>query len=191
MSRQAPGAPPIARELARRIRLVIFDADGVLTDAGVYIGATAAGEPLELKRFDIQDGIGIKMLVWAGLEAAIVSGRVSTATELRARELGVPCHQEPDAYKIPAVESLLARTGADWDEVAMLADDIPDLAVLRRVALPAAVANASEPVRRVAAWTSTKRGGHGAVREFCEALLAARGQLDEVVERYVAERSGV
>ena len=72
----------------------------------------------------------------------------------------------------------------------MLGDDIPDLAVLRRVGLPAAVSNATQPVRGVAMWESTKRGGHGAAREFCEALLEARGQLDEVIERYVTERDG-
>lgn len=176
--------------LAKRVELVIFDVDGVLTDAGVYMGATEAGEPLELKRFDIQDGVGIKMLMWAGLETALVSGRVSKATTLRAEEIGVECHQEPNAFKMPAVEALLERKGIGWDAVAMLGDDIPDLAVLRRVGLPGAVANATAPVRSIAKWTSTKRGGHGAVREFCEALLEARGELEGIIERYVAERSG-
>ena len=86
-------AQPIDADLARRVKLVIFDVDGVLTDAGVYIGATASGETTELKRFDIQDGVGLKMLMWSGLEVAIVSGRVSEATVLRARELEVlECH---------------------------------------------------------------------------------------------------
>ena len=181
---------PISTELAGRIRLVIFDVDGVLTDSGVFIGATASGEAVELKRFDIQDGVGLKMLMWAGLDVAIVSGRVSEATELRARELGVvECHQEPDAKKLAVVEELLARKEVGWDEVAMLADDIPDLSVLRRVGLKAAVANATPPVRDVADWLATKSGGHGAAREFCDALLEARGELDQVVERYVEERS--
>jgi len=176
--------------LAGAVELVIFDVDGVLTDAGVYVGATEGGEPVELKRFDIQDGVGIKMLKWAGLEVALVSGRVSKATELRAHEIGVACHQEPDAFKIPAVERILREKGIDWAAVAMLGDDIPDLAALTRVGFPAAVANATSAVRSVALWTSTKRGGHGAVREFCEALLDARGQLKGVITRYVEERSG-
>jgi len=176
--------------VAAEIELVILDVDGVLTDAGVYIGATRKGETVELKRFDIQDGVGVKMLMWAGLEVAIVSGRVSNATTIRAAELGVvECHQEPDAHKLKVVQDLLSRLGHDWTAVAMLADDIPDLAVLTRVRLKAAVGNATAPVRAVADWQGERTGGHGAVREFTDALLEARGALEGVVERYVAERS--
>ncbi len=181
---------PISGDLARSIRLVIFDVDGVLTDAGVYMGQAADGTAVELKRFDIQDGIGMKMLMWAGLEVAIVSGRHSEATTMRARELGIEeCHQEPDAHKLRVVENLLARKGLAWAEVAMIGDDIPDLAVMRRVGLRAAVGNATAPIVAIANWQATRPGGRGAAREFCDALLQARGVLDEIVERYVAERS--
>jgi 3-deoxy-D-manno-octulosonate 8-phosphate phosphatase (KDO 8-P phosphatase) len=184
------GRVPIEAELARKIRLVIFDVDGVLTDAGIYVGATESGETAEFKRFDIQDGIGLKMLMWAGLEVAIVSGRTSEATALRARELEVlECHQEPNAHKLGIVKDLLERKAVEWDQVAMLADDIPDLAVLRRVGLKAAVANATSHVADIADWQSSRRGGYGAAREFCDALLRARGELNEVVERYVEDRS--
>ncbi len=190
VSPMGAGAGPIDARLAAQIKLVIFDVDGVLTDAGVYVGANAGGEATELKRFDIQDGVGMKMLMWSGLEVAIVSGRTSEATALRARELGVvECHQEPDAHKLGVVEDLLSRKAVEWHEVAMLADDIPDLAVLRRVGLKAAVANATSHVVDICDWQSNKPGGHGAAREFCDALLAARGELDKVVERYVEERS--
>ena len=178
------------KQAAEKVKLVIFDVDGVLTDGTVYVGGTESGEATELKSFDIQDGVGLKLLIWAGLEVAIVSGRVSRATQIRAEELGVvECHQEPNAYKLGVVEELLERKGVQWEEVAMLADDIPDLAVLKRVGLKAAVANATPPVHEIADWTSTKRGGHGAAREFCDALLGARGQLDAIVEWYVDERS--
>ena len=152
-------AQPIDADLARRVKLVIFDVDGVLTDAGVYIGATASGETTELKRFDIQDGVGLKMLMWSGLEVAIVSGRVSEATVLRARELEVlECHQDPNAHKLGIVEELLRRKALQWSEVAMLADDIPDLAVLRCVGLKAAV-----PTPPPMWWTSVtgSRAGPG------------------------------
>ena len=184
------GANPIDTALAEKIRLVIFDVDGVLTDAGIYVGQASDGTTTELKRFDIQDGVGIKMLMWGGLEVAIVSGRVSKATALRAKEMGIDeCHQEPDAHKLKVVEKLLERKAVSWSEVAMIGDDIPDLAVLRRVGLKAAVGNATAPIVAIADWQATKRGGHGAAREFCDALLEARGSLDDIVERYVQERS--
>ena len=181
---------PINDELARQIKLVIFDVDGVLTDAGIYVGETESGESVELKRFDIQDGIGLKMLMWAGLEVAIVSGRVSKATTLRAAELEIDeCHQAPNAHKLVVVRELIARKGVEWHEVAMLADDIPDLSVLREVGLKAAVVNATSTIAAIADWKSTKVGGKGAAREFCEALLTARGELGGVIEKYVEDRS--
>jgi 3-deoxy-D-manno-octulosonate 8-phosphate phosphatase (KDO 8-P phosphatase) len=185
------GGNPIPPALARAIRLVILDVDGVLTDGGVYMGALPGGETLELKRFDIQDGLGIKLLEWAGVEVAVVSGRVSEATAIRARELGVKeCHQDGGARKVRIIRGLMEARGLEWGEVAMLGDDLPDLAVLRRVGLPAVVANATELAREVAVWQGEKRGGHGAVREFCEALLKGRGDWEEQVEAYVAARSG-
>lgn len=186
------GAVGIPEELARRVRLVVFDVDGVLTDAGVYLGVVpgTGDQTFELKRFDIQDGLGLKFLQQAGLEVAIVSGRYSPATEVRARELGIECHQDDGAHKLPAVKRIMERLGIGWEAVAMLADDVPDVAVLRRVGLKAAVANAVPMVAEMADWQTTRRGGQGAAREFCDALLAARGELDRVVESYVAERSG-
>ena len=181
---------PIPKELAQRVRLVIFDVDGVLTDAGVYIGQDSSGSTAEFKRFDIQDGIGLKMLQWAGIDVVIVSGRVSEATSIRARELGIEgCYQEPDAHKLKVVERILDEKGVAWDEVAMIGDDIPDLAVMRRVGLRAAVGNATPPIVAVSDWQATRSGGHGAAREFCDALLHARGVLDEIVEGYVRDRS--
>jgi 3-deoxy-D-manno-octulosonate 8-phosphate phosphatase (KDO 8-P phosphatase) len=174
--------------VAKRIGLVVLDVDGVLTDGGVYIGAAI---DVELKRFDIQDGLGIRFLQWAGIEVAIVSGRVSHATTIRARELDVvECHQDGGAQKVRAIEGILRRKGLEWDQVAMLGDDLPDLAVLRKVGLPAVVANATEEVLKEAAWQGRRRGGHGAVREFCEALLRARGEWEEQVRAYEQARNG-
>lgn len=180
----------IPAEVARRIRLAVFDVDGVLTDAGVYLGETAGGEVVELKRFDIQDGLGLKLLDGAGVKVVLISGRVSPATALRGRELGVEVYQDSGAQKMGHLTALMEREGLDWTEVAMLADDLPDLAVLRRVGLKAAVSNAQPEVLAVAEWISDARGGRGAAREFCRALLEARGSWEDTVERYVAERGG-
>ena len=183
-------APPIAAEVARRIRLVVFDVDGVMTDGGVYLGLDGGGSPLELKRFDIQDGLGVKLLMRAGLVVAFVSGRVSEATRLRASELGVEeCLQDDGARKLAMFHQLFQRHGVDWHEVSMLADDLPDLPVFERVALPVAVANAQPEIKERSAWSTDSPGGRGAVREFCRELLKARGQWDEVVGAYVDERS--
>lgn len=184
-----PAGGPIDAALARRIRLVLFDVDGVLTDSGVYL-SLVEGSVYEAKRFDIQDGLGLKFLKRAGLEVVIVSGRYSPATDARARELGIECHQDDGAQKLPAVRGVMERLGLQWGEVAMLADDLPDVAVLRLVGLKAAVANAVPMVAEMADWRSTREGGHGAAREFCDALLAARGDLERVFGEYVAERSG-
>jgi 3-deoxy-D-manno-octulosonate 8-phosphate phosphatase (KDO 8-P phosphatase) len=181
----------LSKEVACRIRLVILDVDGVLTDGGVYVGELPGGEVLEMKRFDIQDGLGVKLLQWAGVEVAVVSGRISRATEIRARELGIEeCHQDGGAQKIRVIERLMEQRGLSWSQIAMLGDDLPDLAVLRRAGLPAVVANATEEALKVAVWRGNRKGGSGAVREFCEALLKARGDWEDQIEAYVLARSG-
>lgn len=180
---------PIPAGLARRIRLVVLDVDGVLTDGGVYLGATDAGERVEMKRFDIQDGLGIRLMQEAGLTVSIVTGRESHAVRLRAEELGIAeCHQDATAAKLRIVTAMLERLGIGWDETAFVGDDLPDLPILRRVGLPAAVGNATSDARACAAWRGTAHGGRGAVREFAEALLGARGEWAERVEAYVRDR---
>jgi len=180
----------IPPELARRIRLVVLDVDGVLTDAGVYLGSTAEGTRVEMKRFDIQDGLGVRLLKEAGIQVAIVSGRPSEATRVRAAELGIEeCIQRPGGMKIPALRELLDRLQVDWSEMAILGDDLPDLPVMRRAGLPAAVANAVPEVREEVLFTTQREGGRGAVREFARVLLKARGEWEERVEAYCAARS--
>ena len=183
------GPEPIPAELAKRIRLLVLDVDGVMTDGGIYLGATDAGERVEMKRFDIQDGLGIRLVREAGIKVAIVTGRESHAVRLRAEELGITeCHQDPSAAKLGIVRDLLERLGVSWEEMAFLGDDMPDLAILRRAGLPAVVGNATSDARAAAAWHGRRHGGHGAVREFAEALLTARGAWAERVEAYVRDR---
>jgi 3-deoxy-D-manno-octulosonate 8-phosphate phosphatase (KDO 8-P phosphatase) len=176
--------------VARRIRLLGLDVDGVLTDNAIFVGEVA-GERVEFKRFDIQDGLAVGILRKAGIEVALVSGRWSRATELRASELRIDdVIQDSGARKAPAFGEMLERKGIGWDEVAFVGDDLADLPVFRRVGLPIAVANAVREVREAAAWVTTRPGGHGAVREVIEALLQARGQWEAGVRRYVEERDG-
>lgn len=175
--------------VARRIRLVCFDVDGVLTDGGVYIGAVN-GAPMEFKRYDIQDGLGIHFLRRAGLRIAIITGRVSESVRIRAAELEVDdLVQDAGARKLPAFRRILERNGIDPLDAAFVGDDFPDLGVLRIVGLPVAVGNAVPEVKAAARLHLARRGGHGAVREFCELLLRARGEWESVCEQYVVERS--
>ena len=183
-------SPDIDPQVAGRIRLVVLDVDGVLTDGGIYVGARSGQAPIEFKRFDVQDGLAVKMLRWAGIEVAIVSGRVSEATVHRAEELGIDeCHQDPGASKLPIVQALLDARGLGWEQAAMVGDDLADLPVLERVGLPVAVLNAVPEVHAVSRWTTEATGGQGAVREFVRALLIARGEWDRLVREYCDARS--
>ena len=169
---------------ARRVRLLGLDVDGVLTDNGVFIGPVA-GARVELKRFDIQDGLGMILLRTAGLPVVWVSGRSSEATALRAAELRVAeVLQVPGPRKLAAFDELLTRRRVGWEEVAFVGDDLADLPVLRRV-----VANAVADVKAVAAYVTRASGGHGAVREVIELLLRARGEWADILERYFAEQT--
>lgn len=173
---------------ARRIRMVGIDVDGTLTDGGLYIGV-ADGRYVELKRFDIQDGLGIVLLRMAGLKVLIATGRNSEAARLRAEELQVDAFvTDAVGHKLPGVERVLTRHGAAWEELAFIGDDLPDLPVLRRAGLPVAVANAVPEARALARHTTAAAGGRGAVREFAEDLLKARGEWDATLRRYLAER---
>ncbi len=188
-------APRVDPALARRIRVVALDVDGVLTDGGVYLGATRNDResdvtPFELKRYDIQDGFGLQLLRDAGIKIVIITGRVSESVAMRAKELGAAALvQDPLARKLPALRGVLDELGCTLEACAFIGDDIPDLSVLRAVGLPVAVGNATAEVRRTATLQLTARGGHGAIREFVEALLQARGEWIDLVEAYVAKRS--
>jgi 3-deoxy-D-manno-octulosonate 8-phosphate phosphatase (KDO 8-P phosphatase) len=178
----------ISRELAARVKLVMLDVDGVLTDNGVYIGATESGEAVELKKFSILDGLGIKLLQSGGVAVALVSGRASMASRIRAEELEIECHMSPAGEKIDAAHDLIERNGLSWNEVACVCDDLADIPLMRRAALPVAVQNAIPEVKALAKWTTKERGGDGAVREFAEELLKARGDWIRLVDEYVSKR---
>lgn len=181
----APEDAEARRVRWRAVRWVGFDVDGVLTDAGVWLG-DAAGGGVELKRFDIRDGLGLVLLKRAGLAVAFVSARPSPASARRAAELGIPLHESSRASKLGVVAGLLAEQGLSWAQAAFVGDDLVDVPVLRRVAVAAAPADAVREARDAAGHVLASRGGTGAVREFVEWFLHERGEWDGVVGAYLA-----
>lgn len=184
----------ISAEVANRIALVAFDVDGTLTDNGVYIGSATgdvAGDRIELKRFDVQDGLGLVMLRRAGITVAFISARHSASTMLRARELGVHhVKQGQGLRKVPTLRALGEELDIPIEAMAFMGDDLADIAVMQLVPVSAAPANAVQEVKDVATVQLSRAGGRGAAREFAEMLLRARGQWDAMVATYVAESSG-
>lgn len=167
---------------ARKIRLVLLDVDGVLTDGVVQIHSDGS----ESKAFGIRDGAAI---VWAqreGLSIGLISGRPSEATTRRAAELGIRTVLQAGPDKRAAYVQLLASSGLTDDVVAYMGDDLLDLPILGRVGLSAAPADAIDAVRTRVHWLSQKPGGRGAVREFIELLLSARGRWEPLVDEYLA-----
>jgi 3-deoxy-D-manno-octulosonate 8-phosphate phosphatase (KDO 8-P phosphatase) len=158
-------------ERARRIRLLVLDVDGVLTDGRLYI--SAAGE--ELKVFHVRDGSGLVAAQRAGIAVAIISGRDSPAVTRRAAELGIRHVRQGVSDKGAELDRLLAELGVAAEQVACVGDDTPDLPMLRRAGLAVAVADAHPALREAAHWTTPSNGGLGAVREVCDLLLSTRG----------------
>jgi 3-deoxy-D-manno-octulosonate 8-phosphate phosphatase (KDO 8-P phosphatase) len=166
--------------LARRIRLLALDVDGVLTDGSVTY--SSAGE--ELKSFNIKDGVGIKLLQRAGIEVAIITGRSSPMVERRAQELGIGTILQGREDKLTALRELCAERSLTLEECAYMGDDLPDLAAIRAAGVGLTVAAAVVAVSDAADWCASRDGGAGAVREACEALLEARGQRAELEAGY-------
>jgi 3-deoxy-D-manno-octulosonate 8-phosphate phosphatase (KDO 8-P phosphatase) len=159
-----------ARPLPAGIRLAAFDVDGVFTDGRFYL----SDEGVESKAFFTQDGFGIKRLLAADFEVAVISGRKSGAVQERMRELGVRHVIQGAADKVAAFESIILSLQLKAEECVYVGDDVPDLPVLRRVGFSIAVANAVDEVKMHCDYTTRAAGGFGAVREVCELLLAAR-----------------
>ena len=168
-------------ERQRATRLLILDVDGVLTDGSLFLGD--AGE--QYKAFHSRDGHGIRLALDGGLEVAILTGRTSGVVEHRMRDLGVRHLIQGRRDKGAALRELLATTGHAPAEAAFMGDDIVDLPAMRGVGLGIAVADAHPLVCEHADWVTSAPGGHGAVREACEGLLAAQGRLDELFRAYL------
>lgn len=165
---------------ARRVRLLLFDVDGVLTDCAVTV--SDAGET---KTFSVRDGAALQWAKQSGLEVGFLSARPSEATTRRAKELGIDLVVQATGPKRESFRTLIASRGLAAEEVAYMGDDLADLGVIAQVGLSAAPADAAPDVTARTHWVSSQPGGRGAVREFVEVILRARNQWDAVVARHL------
>ena len=178
--------PPLTTESrASRVRLLLFDVDGVLTDGKIILHHDGT----ESKRFDIKDGTGIVWAHRAGLVTGLLSARQSAATAQRAAQLAIRIVYQHAQTKLDAYEQILREHQFADDEVAYMGDDLLDLPVLGRVGLSAAPADAADEVRRRVHWVSRARGGDGAVRELVEAVLRAQNRWESLLREYAPEAS--
>lgn len=165
---------------ARQVQLVLLDVDGVLTD-GTLIFVAGGGEA---KCFNTQDGLGIRMLAESGVAVGIITARVSEMVERRARDLGLAHILQGQDNKLAAYEAILRERNLRPPQTAYMGDDLIDLPILNRVGLSAAPANGVPEIRQRVHYVSERNGGHGAVRELCDLILEAQGNLARMVARY-------
>jgi 3-deoxy-D-manno-octulosonate 8-phosphate phosphatase (KDO 8-P phosphatase) len=170
---------------AAKIRLVLFDVDGVLTDGKILLHADGS----ESKQFDIKDGTGIIWAQRAGLTVGFLSARTSAATGQRAAQLGITLVHQGVPSKLEAYEQIVDSLLLDDEQVAYMGDDVLDLPVLARVGLAAAPADAVEDVRRRVHWVSRANGGQGAARDLIEVVLQAQGRWQALLAEYVEEHA--
>jgi 3-deoxy-D-manno-octulosonate 8-phosphate phosphatase (KDO 8-P phosphatase) len=171
-------------QLASRVKLLLMDVDGVLTNGKLYNVPDAQGNMVETKGFDSQDGISLQWLNWKGIRTGVISGRVSPATVERARQVKMTYVYQGHIEKVPILEEILADAKIGAGEVAYVGDDLTDAVIMRRVGLAIATANAREEVKRLAHYVTTARGGEGAVREVAELLLRAQNLWGEILRHY-------
>lgn len=167
---------------ARRVRLAIFDVDGVLTDGRLWFD----GDGRELKAFHVRDGLGLKLLMRQGIQVAVISGRDSPVVGARLEDLGVQHVIQGAPEKLPPYRALIERLELDPEQTAFVGDEILDLPVMTRAGLGIAVADAHPEAAARAHWLTTRPGGAGAAREVCDLLLRSQGRLDEILDDYTA-----
>jgi 3-deoxy-D-manno-octulosonate 8-phosphate phosphatase (KDO 8-P phosphatase) len=167
---------------AKKIRLLLMDVDGVLTDGRIWLQSWPDGTAHEIKGFSAYDGAGLKLARAAGLRTGVITGRESAAMARRAKEADIEFVFQGRGEKLPAYEEILRTTKLKDEEVAYIGDDLPDLAVLARVGLAIAVANAVPEVKRAAHYVTKASGGNGAAREVVELILKSQGNWNTVLE---------
>lgn len=170
---------------AAKVKLVVFDVDGVLTDGRLLLGDNG----VEYKAFHSRDGHGMKMLAKTGVELAIITGRRSRLVAERMASLGITHVHQGHASKLPVFERLIADLELTEDQTAYVGDDVVDLGIMARVGFAVAVANAHPLVLKRAHWHTSSDGGRGAAREVCDLIMHAQGTLEGVHRDYLAGKS--
>ncbi len=171
---------------AEKIKLLLMDVDGVLTNGKLFNIPDSAGNMVETKGFDSQDGIGLQWLSWKGIKTGVISGRVSPATVERARQCKMAYVYQGHIEKIPILEEILADAKLSPEEVAYIGDDFTDIVIMRRVGFAIATANARPEVKAAAHYVTCARGGEGAVREVVEFILKSQNFWQEILTHYEA-----
>jgi len=167
------------QERARRIRLLLLDVDGVLTDGRIILGNYGD----EIKNFHVADGLGILLIKKARIRCAIITAKISRIVKIRARALSIDRVYQ-NHYKIKSLKDIKRRFGVKDEEICFVGDDLIDIPILKKAGFSVAVPNAVEEVKTIVHYVTKKRGGHGAVREVCEIILRSQGKWEEVTKRY-------
>jgi 3-deoxy-D-manno-octulosonate 8-phosphate phosphatase (KDO 8-P phosphatase) len=190
-----------AKERARRIKIILFDVDGVLTDGGIWMLPAASPPPnagdnvdkakyasmVEAKGFSAHDGAGISLARIGGMKLGMITKRVSDTVALRARDLKMEFLYMGQSFKMQAIRDIMHKEGVEIEEIAYVGDDVIDLPVMRVCGLAIAVANARAQVKVAAHYVTPNSGGYGAGRDAIEFILDAKGILDECIEKYIDE----
>jgi 3-deoxy-D-manno-octulosonate 8-phosphate phosphatase (KDO 8-P phosphatase) len=173
---------------ASKIKLLLMDVDGVMTNGKLYHLPDEEGNMIETKGFDSQDGIALQWMQWKGLHTGVISGRESLGTKERARQLKMNYVFQGHIEKVPILEQIMREGKFEAEEIAYMGDDFTDLVVMRRVGFAIAVANARPEVKREAHYVTEASGGNGAVREVVEMILEAWGFWGEILDKYEVHR---
>ena len=203
-----------AQERARKIKIILFDVDGVLTDGSIWLvpghhteGGVLAGidassgkdigfgvgskTMVEVKGYSAHDGMGISLARMGGLKCGVITKRISETVATRARDLKLEFVYQGQAFKMKPIREIMEKEGATLEEICYVGDDIIDLSAMRQVGLAVAVANARERVKAEAHYVTPNAGGYGAARDAIEFILEAKGILDQCIERYLDEGQSI
>ena len=196
MTLSAP-EPVIAR--ARKIKIILFDVDGVLTDGSIWLipvpvpsaNGMTASKMVEAKGYNAHDGTAISLARLGGLKCGIITKRISETVQMRARDLKLEFVYLGQAFKMKPIREIMEKEGVTLDEIAYVGDDVIDLPVMRECGLAVAVADARQRVKAQAHYVTPNRGGHGAARDAVEFILQAKGVLDQCIEAYIDESNPI